>query len=46
MGAYEFGSSPAPCISQIEGDLNCDGIVNLLDLALVSANWLKTTDDL
>jgi parallel beta-helix repeat protein/predicted outer membrane repeat protein len=42
MGAYEFGSSPAPCISQLEGDINCDGIVNLLDLSLLALHWLET----
>jgi len=42
MGAYEFGSSPALCISQLEGDINCDGIVNLLDQALLALHWLET----
>jgi hypothetical protein len=41
-GAYEF--QVPPC-SGIPGDINCDGVVNLLDLALLAANWLKTTDD-
>ena len=34
MGAYEFD----PCI--IEGDINCDGKVNLIDLHKLAANWL------
>ena len=42
MGAYEFGSSPVLCISQLEGDINCDGIVNLLDQALLALHWLET----
>ena len=42
MGAYEFGSSPGLCTSQIEGDINCDGIVNLLDLVLLAANFLES----
>jgi len=42
MGAYEFGSLPALCISQLEGDHNCDGIVNLLDLSLLALHWLET----
>jgi parallel beta-helix repeat protein len=42
MGAYEFYFSPAPCISQLEGDINCDGIVNLLDLSLLALHWLET----
>ena len=42
MGAYEFGSSPGLCISQLEGDINCDGIVNLLDHALLALHWLET----
>jgi len=31
-----------PCISQLEGDHNCDGIVNLLDLSLLALHWLET----
>jgi hypothetical protein len=40
MGAYEFGSS-SPC-ENLPGDINCDGIVDFLDLALLSGNWLAT----
>ena len=40
MGAYEFQTGP--CISQLEGDINCDGIVNLLDLSLLALHWLET----
>jgi predicted outer membrane repeat protein len=42
MGAYEFGSTPPPCIPQIPGDINCDGIVNELDFALMALHWLET----
>lgn len=35
MGAYEFGSVPV-----VIGDLNEDGVVDLLDLAILAANWL------
>jgi parallel beta-helix repeat protein/predicted outer membrane repeat protein len=42
MGAYEFGSSPDPCENAIEGDINCDGIVNELDFALMALHWLET----
>lgn len=42
IGAYEFGSSPDPCENAIEGDINCDGIVDLFDLALMAGNWLAT----
>lgn len=35
MGAYEYD----PCL--IEGDINCDGRVDLIDAALLSANWLR-----
>ena len=37
MGAYEV-QSDCPLV----GDLNCDGIVDLFDLALMAANWLAT----
>ena len=40
MGAYE---TQFDC--NLPGDINCDGVVNLLDLALLAGNWLKTTDD-
>ena len=41
MGAYEFGSTP-PCDSTLEGDINCDGVVDYLDMALMAGNWLAT----
>ena len=41
MGAYEF-QSDIPCTPLIEGDINCDGVVDYLDLALMAANWLAT----
>lgn len=40
MGAYEFGSTP-PC-KPLQGDINCDGIVDLQDFILMAANWLET----
>jgi hypothetical protein len=42
MGAYEFGSSPPPCNNGLEGDIDCNGIVDLFDHALLAANWLET----
>jgi hypothetical protein len=36
MGAYEFQCSALP------GDINCNGIVNLLDLSLLAQHWLET----
>lgn len=38
-GPYEFGAASNSLI----GDLNGDGIVNLLDLDILSAHWLSTT---
>jgi hypothetical protein len=34
MGAYEF----EPC--RIPGDINCDGVVDFIDLAILCHNWL------
>ncbi len=42
MGAYEFTSSLPHCILLLEGDINCDGIVNELDFALMARHWLET----
>ncbi len=42
MGAYEFGISECSCDNGLAGDLNCDGIVNSLDMALMAAHWLET----
>ena len=39
IGAYEF--IPGARSLQIVGDLNCDGIVNELDFALMALHWLK-----
>ncbi len=39
MGAYEFDFSKA-CQLMNKGDLNCDGIINIFDFAIKSANWL------
>ena len=39
MGAYEFEFDPCP----VEGDINCDGIVDLNDLSILCANWLQGT---
>ena len=41
MGAYEFQTAQ-PCNNGLVGDLNCDGIVNLLDLVLLALNFLET----
>lgn len=38
MGAYEFQCNWS------EGDINCDGAVNLQDLMILSFNWLKGTE--
>jgi len=35
MGAYEFQ------LCQIAGDINCDGVVDFKDLAILCGNWLK-----
>ena len=37
MGAYE---TPFNC--NLPGDINCDGIVDMLDLALLAGNWLTS----
>jgi len=34
MGAYEY-----PCNCS-EGDINCDGVVNFEDFAIMAENWL------
>ncbi len=39
MGAYEFGVSECLCDNGLVGDVNCDGIVNLLDLALLALHF-------
>jgi predicted outer membrane repeat protein len=39
MGAYEV---PNPCDNALEGDINCDGVVNELDFALMALHWLET----
>ncbi len=36
MGAYEY----QPCIPQIQSDHDCDGDVDMADLAAFAANWL------
>jgi parallel beta-helix repeat protein len=38
MGAYEF----LPC--PIAGDINCDGVVDFKDVAILCANWLAGTE--
>jgi len=38
MGVYEF----QPC--RIAGDINCDGVVNFKDVAILAANWLEGTE--
>ena len=42
LGTYEFVGSPLPlCTPEIKGDINCDGVVNLIDLSLLALNWLN-----
>jgi hypothetical protein len=41
MGAYEF-QPVDPCDNGLDADLNCDGIVNELDFALMALHWLET----
>jgi len=38
MAAYCGGSLPG-CIGKPEADLNCDGVVDAVDLAILSARW-------
>jgi parallel beta-helix repeat protein len=38
MGAYEFQCSG------IVGDINCDGVVNFKDMAILAGNWLAGTE--
>ncbi|NIP22424.1 MAG: hypothetical protein GWN67_20195 [Phycisphaerae bacterium] len=38
MGAYEY----LPC--PIAGDINCDGVVDFKDVAILCANWLASTE--
>jgi parallel beta-helix repeat protein len=38
MGAYEFD-----CMA-IAGDINCDGVVDFKDLAILCGNWLAVTE--
>ena len=35
MGAYEFDPCP------IDGDINCDGVVDIKDFAIFADNWLE-----
>ena len=42
MGAYESGTSMCLCANGLVGDINCDGIVNLVDLRLLALHWLET----
>jgi len=37
MGAYEFQ------LCRIPGDINCDGVVDFKDLAILCNNWLAGT---
>ncbi|MHC4694089.1 MAG: hypothetical protein ACYS67_15210 [Planctomycetota bacterium] len=38
IGAYEFHCSRVP------GDINCDGVVDFKDVAIICANWLAGTE--
>ena len=46
MGAYEFQSPSCADLSALaeEGDINCDGIVNMVDLAILAFNWLEVSE--
>jgi hypothetical protein len=35
MGAYEFQPCPIP------GDINCDGVVDIIDLSILASHWLE-----
>ena len=41
IGAYEF-QPVDPCANTLDADINCDGQVNLTDLALLALQWLQT----
>jgi len=43
-GAHVFGRNFTIEINSIEGDLNNDGIVDLIDFALLADNWLLQLD--
>lgn len=38
MGAYEFQCSGIP------GDINCDGVVDFRDVAMLCGNWLAGSE--
>ncbi len=40
MGVYEHQSGP--CTPLLQGDINCDNIVDLLDVSLLAVNWLQS----
>ena len=41
--AFELSTNmPGYCDNPIPGDLNCDKIVDMLDLAIMAAHWLET----
>jgi hypothetical protein len=41
MGAYEFGASQCLCDNGLVGDINCDGVVDRLDVRLLEVHWLE-----
>jgi hypothetical protein len=41
IGAYEFGASKCLCDNGLVGDINCDGIVDRLDVRLLNVHWLE-----
>ena len=43
MGAYEHPCTDL-CPFAENGDNNCDGIVNILDLAILAAHWLEGSE--
>ncbi len=42
MGAYESGTYVCLCGNGLVGDINCDDVVDLLDLAFMAMHWLET----
>ena len=45
MGAYEVQSSDTDLCELVErADINCDGIVDMVDLAILAAHWLEGSE--
>ncbi len=41
MGAYESGFAMCLCANGLVGDINCDGVVDLLDVKLLALHYLE-----